>query len=159
VNKLKSTDVYREMRGVVGPWSKANGYKRGKTGVLSYTKTIGDKHLWFWFQTTQSGWEDYSGSAFIVELQLSSDPTLYSLRGSRHRLPRLSTELDLARVRQTQNSVIADLPHPPRDHPILATMGADIAAWYLQQFRPISEPYTTQSDIWFRYHNPQHVRR
>lgn len=158
VQKLKSTDVYRKMRDVVGPWCKANGFKRGKSGLLSYVKPVGEEFLAFWFQVTQRGWDDYTGSAFIVEFQLSPEPDLYSLRGPRRRLPELLTEMDLARVRHMQNAVIADLPQPPSDHPVLA-MGPEVAEWFLEKFKPLSESYTTNSDIWLRYHSAEHVRQ
>jgi hypothetical protein len=158
MHKLKSTDAYREIRTVVGPWCKANGFKRGKSG-LSYAKPIGEKHLLFWFQVTRNGWDDYSGSAFIVEFQLSSSPNVGAIQGIRRRLPHFLAEIDLARVRQMENSVVASLPRPPRDHPVLTQMGRDVAEWFLQKFKPRSQSYTTSSDIWFRYHSAEHVRK
>jgi len=125
--------------------------------MLAYAKRIDGKNLVFWFQVSRSGWDDYAGSQFVVEFQLSESEKPGAVGGFRQRLPHFLTESELARVRQMQNAVIASLPQPPRGHAALL-MGEQIATWYLRKFAPVSEVYHSKIDIWFRYHQPDHVK-
>jgi hypothetical protein len=146
IQKLTSADVYRSVRTIVGPWCKSNAFKRGSSGLLSYFAPVGQNNLVFWFQVSRDGWDDYAGSKFVVEFQLSEDPRPGTPSGFRQRIPYFLTEFELARIRQIQNSVIASLPKPPQSHFALS-ISAEVSAWYLERFKPISEPYRSTSDI------------
>lgn len=157
MGKLKSTDVYREIRTVIGPWCRANGFKRKPGGMLAYVKLVGTNYLVFWFQVSLDGWDDYAGSKFIVEFQLSDSQTSGSPSGFRARIPRFLKEIEFARIRHIQDSVIASLPKPPTDHPALM-INPETSTWYLKKFKPIAENYDSMSDIWFRYHQLSDIR-
>ena len=53
---MKSTAVYRQIRDVLGPWFKANGFKRAK-GMLSWVRPAGSQFLVVWVQISQHGWD------------------------------------------------------------------------------------------------------
>lgn len=87
---MKSTEVYRTIDGIVGPWTNANGFTRAKSGWLAYQKPCAGKHLVFWFQCNRWGWDKYSGSSFVVEFQFHESPKL------------------------GQSSIIGKVPPPPK---------------------------------------------
>jgi hypothetical protein len=71
---VKSTDAYRVIRPVIAPWCKAEGFSRTPGGMLGWQRRQAEEHLVFWFQCSRDGWDDYAGSKFIVEFQLSEEP-------------------------------------------------------------------------------------
>src|SRR5207247_10335221 len=83
--ELKSTDVYKEIRRVIGPWAKKQGFTRTTSGMLGWKRPLGNEHLVFWFQCSQSGWDDYAGSKFTVEFQ-RSETDFIGYAVCRHRL-------------------------------------------------------------------------
>jgi hypothetical protein len=158
--RMKSTDVYREAREVLAPWFKQQGFTRTKGGMLGWHKTIGERHLFLWFQVSQHGWDPYAGSKFVVEFQFSNSARMFesSRDGVRDRLPRFLTGEELAEVRMIQNEIIRALPKPPPSYFILQ-MDERIVSWYANEFEEVDVAYEQNDDIWFRYHEPVHVRR
>ena len=157
---MKSTDVYREARSVLAGWSKAHGFKRTGSGILGWTRAVRDEHLFVWFQVSQDGWDPYAGSKFVVEIQKSRTAEMFSAsrEALRFRLPHFLTDAELAEVLAVQNEIIRSLIRPPGDYFVLK-MDGDVPSWYLKKFEVVSEPYRRGDDIWFRYHEPAHVRR
>src|SRR5262245_24489527 len=157
---MKSTDVYREARGVLAAWSKASGFKRTSGGMLGWTKVVADDHLFFWLQVSQDGWDAYAGSKFVVEFQRSQSAHMFDAGRDvvRRRLPHFLRDHELEDVRTLQNDVIRSLQRPPRDY-FLYQMDAKVVAWYEAKFDPVADRYRRDEDIWFRYHEPAHVRR
>jgi hypothetical protein len=117
--------------------------------MLGWQKPIGKEFIAFWFQCSQDGWDDFAGSKFIVEFQISKLPELYSGR-LRRRLPRFLKEEELEQVRTMQNRVISKLSKPDRSHYIFEA-SEEVVAWYLQRFERIERPYRNSEDIWLRY--------
>jgi len=156
---MKSTEVYREAREVLGPWCKRQGFKRTTGGLLGWQKTFGEKHLIFWLQCSQDGWDPYAGSKFIVEFQLSSSPRIGACGADcvRHRLPHFLTKDLLEIVRAQQNRVIRSLPKPSSNHFVLQ-MDKQTVDWYLAKFKEVETPYRNTDDIWFRYGSAENVR-
>jgi hypothetical protein len=148
---LKSTDVYNQLKGELGPWFKAAGFKRG-SGLLTWARRHGDWWTLAWCQVSQDGWDDFSGSKFTVEFARAEAAQAGANGPWRARLPRLLTAQERERVREIQNGIIAKLREPPRHHPML-TAGAAIRAAYARRFKRVAEPYTPGDDIWFRYAN------
>ncbi len=152
---MKSTEVYKLLREEVGPWTKAQGFKRAKS-MLSWYRPLKDKHIVFWFQVSQSGWDAFAGSQFTVEFQLSHDPNVGAgLR--RERIGKLLNDSVREELRGIQNGVILSLPKPPADYFILQL--PELREHYLQKFEPVIEPYSQNTDIWLRYHTSDHVCR
>jgi hypothetical protein len=157
---MKSTEVYRAIRQLVGPWCKQNGFKKTSSGMLGYIKPQDGRYLVFWFQCSQEGWDAYAGSKFVVEFQLSSLDHIGACAGeyTRNRLPHFLDENDLERVRQMQNRVISKLTVPPADYFVLK-ISDQVGKWYLSKFQSIDQPYTASDDIWFRYSDEEDVTR
>lgn len=154
---MKSTEVYKALREVLGPWCKQAGFKRTTGGVLGWHRPLpGGLHQVFWFQCSQDGWDPYRGSKFIVEFQVSGEPAI-GVGLQRRRLPRYLDADQLEQVRALQNEVIRRLPKPPTDYFLLQM--EDLADWYRAAFRERREPYASNEDIWLRYHQPEDVRR
>ncbi|MCI0631607.1 MAG: hypothetical protein L0Y44_13235 [Phycisphaerales bacterium] len=155
---MKSTEVYKLIREVIGPWCKEQGFKRTTGGMLGWHRPHADQQLVFWFQCSQDGWDPYTGSKFILEFQVAGDPQPGASGARRYRLPYFLSEAELEEVRAIQNSVIAGLPPPPKDYYVFG-LGAATSEWYRGKFQPVPEPYRNQDDIWLRYHTPADVRR
>jgi hypothetical protein len=157
---MKSTEVYREARMVLGPWCKSQGFKRTQGGMLGWQKQVEQKWLTFWLQCSQHGWDTYAGSEFVVEFQLSANSCVGDGGPEcfRHRLPFFLHQEELEEVRQIQNDVIGALPRPPADYFVLQ-MSPDVVNWYLANFAPVERSFVQTDDIWLRYHQPHHVRR
>lgn len=155
---MKSTEVYKLIREVVGPWCKDQGFKRTSGGLLGWHRPERNGHLVFWFQCWKSGWDPYPGSSFITEFQFADDPRPGAAINGRHRLPWFLNESELQEALAIQNSVIGALPAPPPDYVIL-TFGDAIAGWYKKQFLPVQKDYSKTDDIWMRYHALEDVQR
>jgi hypothetical protein len=152
---MKSTEVYSQLRSQLAPWFKVAGFKRAK-GRLSWSRSQVKSFVVVWCQISQSGWDANSGSQFTVEFQLAPEPEVGALQGRRQRLASFLSELEREEVRSIQNQVIASLPHPKSNHPILG-ISASVSALYLKQFKAVTSPYEQGHDIWFRYGSAQHV--
>jgi hypothetical protein len=154
---MKSTEVYSQLKAVIGPWFKSEGFKRAK-GFLGWTRSNGKDHIVVWCQVSQDGWDSFAGSKFVVEFQLSSEPIIGHVGAHRQRLVRFLTPEAREEIRNIQNSLIATLHHPPSDYPLLH-ISQQVTDSYLAQFKPITKPYNERDDIWFRYASPEHVTR
>jgi hypothetical protein len=154
---MKSTQVYAIIREIIGPWAKSAGFKRGTGGMLSYVRSADDLFHTFWFQCSQDGWDDHTGSKFTLEFQESTMPEVGSA-GTRVRFFRLVTPDDREQVRRTQNSAISRLSKPPRGHWAHGLEG-DTKKWYFSKFELVREPYRETDDVWLRYGQESDVRQ
>src|SRR4051812_27148902 len=111
---MKATEVYSRLRDDIGPWAKAQGFQRAKT-MLSWHRPYHEHHLVFWFQVSRDGWDDYAGSKFTVELQLSEEPIVGEVSSFRRRLGEFLDDSFREEVRGIQNKIISSLTLPPRD--------------------------------------------
>ena len=155
---MKSTDVYRTIRETIGPWCKSVGFKRTQDGMLGWVRPAEAKHLLFWCQCSQDGWDSYAGSKFVVEFQLapSDRPGASGPESKRMRLGRLLFDGELQRATELQDAVIAKLAQPPKDHPNM-TVSNEVARWYLAKFARLERPYRRDDDLWLRYHDDDDV--
>jgi hypothetical protein len=156
--KMKSTDVYRVIRGVIGPWCKQNGFRKGPGGMLCYVRPQDTRFLLFWFQCSQDGWDAFAGSKFVVEFQFSTLDRLGAFEDEcvRDRFPHFLDVPDLKRIREMQNIVIGKLPPPPEDYFMLHA-GDKLKNWYLDKFKLVERDYKPDDDIWLRYHDEEDV--
>ncbi len=154
---MKSTEVYRIIRDVIAPWCKTQGFKRTKGGMLGWYKPVGNKFLVFWFQCSMDGWDNFAGSRFVVDTQLSDEPIVGSSI-QHQRLPHFLDDAQLEQVRQIQNMVTERLKAPPETYFVLH-ISPSVREWYLAKFQPITRKYANTDDIWLRYFFPEDVRR
>jgi hypothetical protein len=154
---MKSREVYREIREILAPWCKTHGFRRVKSGLLGWYKPVGDEWCLFWFQCSDWGWNDLTGSEFTAEFQLSAAPVI-GTGARRKRLLQLMDVAQLERVRQIQNRVIAGLRLPPEDHPMLR-ISPHITEWYLSMFQPVTPQTLNPNQLWFRYYTVEDIRR
>lgn len=156
---MKSTEVYRIARQVLAPWCKEHGFRRTKGGVRGWYKPIGEKFIVFWFQVSQDGWDEYAGSKFTVEFQISDEPVIGAGEpNQRWRLPKFLNEDELEAVRGMQDAVIAKLEKPSRSY-FIFQLADDVVSWYLAKFERVIEPYRRTDDIWLRYKDEEDVER
>jgi len=154
---MKSPEVYSQLKSELAPWFKTAGFKRAK-GLLGWSRPHGDAHIVVWCQISQDGWDSYAGSKFVVEFQRSTEAIIGTHHARRQRLASILSPEDREEVRSIQNAVIAALHRPPSSHPTLH-VSQQVTDWYLEKFKPVSEPYPERHDIWFRYASPEHVTR
>jgi hypothetical protein len=152
---MKSPEVYSLLKSELAPWFKSGGFKRTK-GFLGWSRPHGDVHTAVWCQVSQSGWDRYAGSEFVVEFQRSPEPVIGGLDARRERLGSFLSPEEREEVRSIQNAVIAALQFPPTSHPVLH-VAQQVTDLYLKKFNTVSEPYPERHDIWFRYALPEHV--
>jgi hypothetical protein len=154
---MKSPEVYSLLKSELAPWFKSGGFKRAK-GFLGWSRPHGDAHTVVWCQVSQSGWDRYAGSGFVVEFQRSPDSVIGGLNARRERFSSFLSPEEREDVRRIQNQVIAELHVPPASYPVLH-VAQQVTDIYLKQFKTVTEPYPRQHDIWFRYASPEHVIR
>jgi len=152
---MKSAEVYGTLRAHLTPVFQAAGFKRAKA-MLSWARRQGDRYLVVWCQVSQDGWDDYAGSKFTVEFQLSDEPTVGAHSIRRQRFPKMLDDNAREEIRTIQNSVIASLRYLPAHHPALH-ISETARTWYLEKFRNIDQPYSERDDIWLRYGREEHV--
>src|SRR2546425_551230 len=151
--KVPSTEVYRIARQVVGPWLKANGFRR-EPAFASWTRPVAGRHVTMWFQVSHSGWDPLAGSTFVVELQRSDRPEVGYGR-LRARVVELLDPVGREEVRAIRNAVAARLRRPSLAE-VRARFGfeppADMLELYVAAFAPRLAPYaaaaaTTGSNV------------
>ena len=157
---MQSTEAYRVVREVVGPWCRVQGFRRTKSAFPGWYKPVTDRFLVFWFQCDKRGWDNFAGSKFTVEFQLGSEPGIGTMRvgENRKRLPQFLDNKELEKMREIQNNVILRLRRPPSNHPALH-ISPEISAVYLEKFKPDTKPYKSSDDIWLRYYTDRDVKR
>ena len=153
---MKSTEVYSLLKSEIGPWLKAEGFKRAGS-LLSWCRPSGDSYTVLWFQVSRDGWDAYAGSRFAVEFQRSAEPLVGAKSSARGRIASFLSASEREDVRAIQNSIVAEFQTPPKTHPPL-NITPEISEWYLSNFKIATEPYPDRDDIWFHYSKPEHVR-
>ena len=152
---MNSRDVYAALRAHLAPTFKAAGFKRANA-MLSWARPQRARQLVVWCQVSQAGWDDYVGSKFVVEFQVSDEPVVGAKSIFRRRFGKMLDAEEREEVRGLQNQVIASLRSPPSNHPMLRAP-EKVRTWYLDQFKRIDRPYSDQDDIWFRYAKDEHI--
>ena len=109
--------------------------------MFSWYRPHRDLHIVFWFQVSQDGWDDYEGSKFTVEFQLSAEPIVGEVSSFRQRLGQFLDDSSREEVRKIQNGIICSLTPPPPEadelglednfQPAEALAACDIASFKL----------------------------
>lgn len=152
---MYSLQVYSMLRKHLAPAFKAAGFKRAKS-MLSWARPQRDRHLVAWCQVSQDGWDDYAGSKFVVEFQLSDDPVVGATHSQRRRLAKMLDHEGREEMRSLQNEVISSLRRPSANHPCLGA-SEQVRDYYLRKFQKIDLPYSERDDIWCRYARGEHI--
>ena len=148
---FRSTDLVRELRGVLGPWLGEQGFKR--LGGKGWVRPEGEEHLILAVQCRQSGWDPRAGSSFVVELERAATPT----RATGFTRRRLWALLDDAALREVLDlNVRVARTLPPPDPAFLSALTANVREFYLRSFAPA--PATPDdTDVWFAYYDETDV--
>lgn len=157
---MKSSDVYRILRDRFSDEMKRLGWFRGRGGVPNWFIPFGDEYALCWFQAgTRPGWNDYWGSEFTMEFQVAEYAEWgYGGVDRRRRFGELLGQKDLDEIRTRQNEIIRSLVRPPTDYKFLSGVPSE-DEWLWERFEVISEPYSSEHDIWLRYHSSEDVDR
>lgn len=149
---MKSTETYGEIRNILEPWCKLNGFKKMRTGVPAWCKPLGEKILIFWFQVERYGWSTNLGSSFYVEFQLSESSKIGSWghETTRKRLRHFLTDDEFVNFRRFRDKVVASLTPLPADSNLKLLTDLTLESE--------SYAYDTKGDIWFRYYTVEDVR-
>lgn len=157
---MTSTELYRLLRSDLGPWFRERGFKAARRTQLGWHRD----RLLIWFQCDKSGWNQYAGASFFVNVQISTKPEPWS--GPVERLQRFLSDAELEQMRALQNEVIRTLLPPPREY--VEQMrdafskyrdGSAMLEAMLSDFQPVATPYRQQQDVALRYFRPSDVQR
>jgi hypothetical protein len=155
---MKSTEVYKQINKLLFPTLKSIGFRKSRSGMLGFSKSLENYYLLIWFQCSQDGFDAYAGSKFVVEFQISKSERIGDVSLLRHRISFFMTEAELDLVSRTQNEVVENLKKPPKTHYIFS-LNDDLQRWYLKKFERVKEKYDNPSDIWFAYHIEEDIEK
>ena len=155
---MKSTEVYKEIHTAMFPWLKANGFKKTKSGMLGYYKFLKKSYLVIWFQCSQDGFDVYSESKFIIELQISTTNEIGVDAIVRSRIPFYLSKNDFVDIEKATNEIRRKLKRPPETYYIFQ-LAKNIQQWYKSKFEKTTVSYNKTSDIWFGYFDHADIKK
>jgi hypothetical protein len=155
---MKSTEVYKEIHTTIFPWLKANGFKKTKSGMLGYYKSLEKYYLVIWFQCSQDGFDEYSGSKFIIELQISTTNEIGAGAIVRNRIPFFLSENDFVEIEKATNEIRSKLKRPPKTYYVFH-LAENIQEWSKNKFEKTTVSYNKSSDIWFEYFDRADIKK
>jgi hypothetical protein len=159
---VKAGELHRMARQRLKLFFKYHGFKRTpETANASWYKHVGDEYVIVTFQPSPAHdpW-GYTGSKFVVNFERSQQPFWGTAPGHgayRNRLANLLDNDQRERLRQIQNSTMAEIGPPPPEH--LERLPEELRAYELKQIEPAREPYGAHEDVWLRQNGPEHVSR
>lgn len=148
---MKSTEAYKEIREVIEPWCKMNGFKRLRSSIRAWYKPIDERFLILWFEVSKYGWIEGIGSSFYVGFQLSKSKELYSnSQGTfSKRLPVFLTSEEVEVFRKFRDEIVASLP--------LLPAASDLESIRELDLKNEDYNYDNKGDIWCRYYTAKDV--
>jgi|WetSurMetagenome_2_1015567.scaffolds.fasta_scaffold52388_3 hypothetical protein len=155
---MKSTDVYKEINNIIFPNLKSNEFKKTKSGMLGYYKQLKEFYLVIWFQCSQDGFDEYAGSKFIVEIQISKTNEIGTDSIVRQRIPFFLTENDFTEIARTENQIKDKFRKPPKTYYIYS-LAENTQNWYKKKFEKANDTYNKSSDIWFVYFDQTDIQK
>lgn len=147
---MKSTEVYKEINKIIFPNLKSNGFKKAKSGMLGFYKQLKEFYLVIWFQCSQDGFDQFAGSKFIVEIQISKTNEIGTTSIIRERIPFFLTEKDFENIVRVENEIKDKLQKPPNTY-FIFSLPENIQNLYKKKFEKTTTIYNNSSDIWFNY--------
>ena len=155
---IRANEVYRTLRETLAPWFKIEGFRRTKGGMLGWYRPHDERYLVIGFYCwPPPGGDPLYGSCFTVEFSISKQPGIGWAGRNTARLNELlgTTQFDL--FLEQQNSVIARLQKPGRNHSIFK-MPATLIESYLSEFDPLTRDNAYRYSQWLRYQDEEDVR-
>jgi hypothetical protein len=155
---IKAPEVYRTLRQELGPWFKAEGFRRTKGGMLGWHRPQGPLFLVVGFYCwPPPGGDPLYGSCYTVQFELSESPLIGTGRTHIARLNNLLSEAQFDRLLEIQNAVIAKLKKPDKGHYIFQLPKVLIDN-YLSEFEPLTRDNIHWYNQWLRYRDVEDVR-
>ncbi len=156
---VKNKQFYHELRSVLAPLMKANGFKRMSLAWPGWTKPYIAEHLFLWFQCNKWGWNEIWGSTFTLEFQMVSNPgDVMSFKGRRERIGYLLEGFpELDEFRLMNNAIIERLPGTIHNQAKTIQDGTG-KKYALEGFLIDPEPAVYGYDLWLNYYSTEDVR-
>lgn len=101
---MKSPEFHAGIPDGLGPSLKSLGFRRDKAFLSWYRKHDGQQTV-LWCHVSRDGWDDYSGSKFVVELQRSNSPEAGTPSSARARLAKFLTDGQRAEAVRIQSQI------------------------------------------------------
>ena len=155
---MKSTEVYKEINKIIFPNLKSNGFKKTKSGMLGFYKQLKEFYLVIWFQCSQDGFDQFAGSKFIVEIQVSKTNEIGTASIVRKRIPFFLKEIDFDNIVRIENEIKDKLQKPPKSY-FIFSLPENIQTWYKKKFEKATTKYNNSSDIWFEYFDQTDIEK
>ncbi|WP_136413891.1 hypothetical protein [Herbaspirillum sp. ST 5-3] len=161
---MKAKDTYRVLRSVLGPWFKENGFKSQSSSNPVYQRQVGPDFFVVKIRCHHDGWNPYKGSKFSVWIRSGPDPTLDD--GAQFQLANYLSLPELEYIRARQNRILQNIPPPPPDYINDMVKGFEkvfknpttYIAYFLEDWKQVSRPYSREDHVWFRYFSEEDVR-
>jgi hypothetical protein len=161
----RSSEVYRELRAALGPWCKANGYRRRRGFEPGWVRGLNkDQDLSFWFRANRWGGGTIGGGTFSGMFQVAPSeasgamPDAPNMRQADFGWCLLLEELD--ELRQIQNAINARRPRTPELEEWLredSPVGEHTRERY-RQYAKGEEPYRVGDFATLGYYSVEDVR-
>jgi len=155
---MKSTEVYKEINKIIFPNLKSNGFKKTKSGMLGFYKQLKEFYLVIWFQCSQDGFDQFAGSKFIVEIQISKTNEIGTASIIRERIPFFLKENDFENIVRVENEIKDKLQKPPNTY-FIFSLPKNVQNWYKKKFEKTTTIYNKSSDIWFEYFDQTDIEK
>jgi hypothetical protein len=155
---MKLTEVYKEISKIIFPNLQSKGFKKTKSGMLGFYKQLKELYLVIWFQCSRDGFDQFAGSKFIVEIQLSETNEIGTSSVVRQRIPFFLTDKDFDNITKIENEIKDKLQKPPKSY-FIFSLADDIQKWYKKKFEKTTTKYNNQSDIWFVYYDQADIEK
>ena len=161
---MQAKDTYKIFRAVVGTWLKENGFKSLGSNFPVYQKAYGGRFVTVKCRCHSNGWDKYKGSSFCVWFKHSQDSEIDD--GMRYSLAWQLTLPEREFIRARNNRLVATIPAPPPGY-IEAIVNAFQKTFgepqvyidsFLKDWRQVTQPYSPDENIWFRYTSEDDVR-
>lgn len=156
---VTSKHFYQELRSVLAPAMKADGFKRIRGERLGWFKPSGSEYVFLWFQCNKWGWDARWGSTFTLEFQIAPNAgDAMTFAGRRERIGHLLEGYEeLDELRRVDNAIIERLPGTQEDQAVTVVDDAGKVC-ALESFVVDPEPAVYGRDIWLNYYSSEDVR-
>jgi hypothetical protein len=150
----RSAEVYKEIRAALGPWAKANGYRRRPGSQAGWVRPLGtERTLAFWFEVNAWGSGPTGGNSFHGVLEEA--PPM-----RQRDFTQCLEQAELDQLREIQNAINARRPRTPETEAWMSEdseLGEHTRKDY-RQYTPGEKPYIPGDYVYFSYYSLEDVR-
>lgn len=151
--------VYKELRAILAPLMKSNGFKNAGGGRLGWVRETADGYLTLWFSCNKWGWDERWGSTFTLELQITAEPD--DAQGMAGRFERIGYVLEgfheLDEIRLQNNAVIDRLPGTLNGQAVVDVL-EDGTELVTEGYKVDTRKAVYGRDVWMHYYSLDDVR-